>query len=118
MLTPDEIKKLIEIAKPYGFIGHEKSCSSYTIEYLKSAFEIEYDTLKGSANREVYELFLQRCRQGVNRSLKTKPFKIYSLTETLFIMNIDIHLCIQEYKDTDEGLEEALRYILEKTDGI
>ena len=118
MLTVEEIKNCIEEFKPEGFVYHERSCSSFTLEYKNSCFEIEYDTLKYSANTEVYELFLQRVIEGINRSnpewiqISQCGYCVQVLTDCNRDVLLSIDLTINNI-DIDEAKEQAIKYILE-----
>jgi hypothetical protein len=62
--------------------------------------------------RVVYPLFLQRVRKGINKN-----------DESDYFIDLSRHYCrvidwgcnvVEEYPDTDEGLEKAIEYIYSK----
>lgn len=107
MLTPEEIKKLIEIAKPDGF--------EYRGERGIYFFAHTYKVTSGTFKRVVYPLFLQRCRQGVNREFDKGEYTINLEDGYVEVMKgRDVGY---RQVESDQRLEEALRYILEQMEG-
>ena len=117
MLTPDEIKKLIEIAKPEEFNCYED------IDGLTLVIGIKHETLFIDNNmvlEEVfYPLFLQRCIEGINRKSLNGNTWTYIETTINQIVVFDGEESYKPFEDNsiDQAKEEALRYILEQMEG-
>lgn len=118
MLTVEDIKKIFNNFEVEDFSFHERSCCALTIEINHSSYEIEYKTGKGSSNTEIYELFLQRVIEGINKNSRKTTGK-YIETSYMRIAVIDRSNMISVFnswiKDSiDQAKEQAIKYILEK----
>ena len=119
MLTPEQIKKLIEIAKPEGFNCYED------IDGLTLVIGIRHETLFIDNNmvlEEVfYPLFLQKCIEGVNRGYRDNIQDRYFIdtdAESIDVWDEDDRtypFCgnFRDYGTIDQAKEQALIYILD-----
>ena len=115
MLTIEDIKKGCVYTE--GFDYHERSCSSFSLIYKQSCFEIEYDTLKHSSNTETYELFLQRVMEGIRKH----PGNFY-IEQTSRVIDVTWYMhptkpghmerfLVLGSMTIDQAKEEAIKYI-------
>ena len=128
MLTPEQIKKLIEIAKPEGFrftlSGDSKLGGGY-MEYMEQPCSVFGLYMPESI---MYPLFLQKCIEGVikkygfqfdafyNKEKQEWDYMFFNKFKMQYpesqgllkhINNVTTH------KDIDQAKEQALIYILD-----
>ena len=121
MLTPEQIKKLIEIAKPDGFrftlSGDSKLGGGY-MEYMEQPCSVFGLYMPESI---MYPLFLQKCIEGINRSYLNETNNRWVIEVTLQSLDIwdgDVSsivavYCYDEKTNMDKIKEQALIYILD-----
>ena len=119
VITPEQIKKLFEIAKPDRF------------EYVEATGKVP-KCLKDPENRYIlidlelnksmsYRLFLQGCIEGINRNYRDNiqdRFFINTDPESMDIWDNDdrkiaFYVNFEEYQTIDQAKEQALIYILD-----
>ena len=108
MLTVEEFKECCMYAE--GFSYHESPTGNPKFNQLITGADYFY---LNSARFDdiIYPLFLNRVRQGINKNCML--FSIY-IEEEFIRLKDAYYETIEEYYDTDKGLEQAIKYILEK----
>jgi len=120
MLTPEQIKKLIEIANPESFSYHESPSGNSKFDNLKAGTEYYY--FDSSILMDLaYPLFLQRCIEGINNAysvLGTSDYWIEQDYSEIKVVNYryeDKYANIEIGDGIIEAKEKALRYILNES---
>lgn len=108
MLTVEEIKKILDNFNVDGFEYHELGINS------PDRYCIMWRELEDNYWTQIrYPLFLQRVKQGINKHC-TLDYRIDSLGINLFVVFNPLNETVFNVHDTDNDLEEAIKYILGK----
>ncbi len=103
MLRKDEIKSLVEFAEDFDIDGR------YILTPYNKAIRIEHLDV----HKTLYPLFLNRVKQGMNKSANSK-YRIDILASTIFVIDIAENKTIATWEDSDWGMANTLRYVLAK----
>lgn len=122
MLTVEEIKKIFDNFEVEGFeldlegikvneLGI--TCTSSTNPTCRELFLFDIRTNKHlSANRFIYDLFLQRVIEGVNRKADELDLSIVTNKHYIEVVNWEYDV-LEYFNYSDQAKEQAVKYIIE-----